>query len=104
MNDYFFKIDEKIIAWRSNFMTITADTEEEAKEILKEKIDHYGPCQKGEDLTEMQFDNKINFGYCQEEVETETNMSVEENQGAHTIEVSFNDEFFWDNVNFYKEL
>lgn len=80
--------------WSIEIYNVTANSEEEAYKIM---IKQSEICKK--DVTsDLEDDSRIKFDECFPIIETDVDLSPEDNNGKSTIEIMDNNKVVWDNV------
>ena len=98
MTEYNVRVDEKISTWRYNYYKVKAKNKRQAKQLLMNAINNFGPTENGAnplciDTENIWFiDSRIKFEY-------DENMSVVKNENNATVEIIIEDEYLWDNKN-----
>lgn len=77
-----FYLDQKVTVWERTSFEITAETEDEAKEIAKKFLNTVGT----NDVADCD-DDAVEFIETETLYETEDDMSVEDNGGMATMEL-----------------
>jgi hypothetical protein len=81
-NIYKFHQDEKVVVWQRNTFSVKAGSEEEAEAFIRENS-----MANSTDWHDDDFDGRVDFSGTEILFETQSEVSVEDNDGIPTIEI-----------------